>query len=166
MENLEVVRALHEYNGWVNRRLFDVAQQVPTERTRERFGGSFDTILGTAAHILSGEMVILARVSGSPRPELPEATSIADVRVRWEEHRAKVDAFIDAATPEQLARTRRFTTRSGETFELPVWQIFLQMVNHGTHHRAELADMLTRVGFPPPPTDLLVYFQERARSAQ
>ncbi len=166
MDNLEILRALHEYNGWVNRRLFDVAQQVPAERTREQFGGSFDTILGTAAHILSGETIVFSRVTGSQRPEIPEATSIADVRSRWDEHRAKIDAYVNAATPEQLAEVRRFTARTGDTYELPAWQIFLQMVNHGTHHRAELADMLTRVGFPPPPTDLLIFFQERARSAE
>ncbi len=166
MESLDVVRGLHEYNGWVNRRLFDVAAQVPAERIRERFGGSFDTILGTAAHILSGDTVIFARVTGGERPELPEATSIADVRARWEAHRAQIDAFIQAATPEQLGATKRFTTRTGDTFELPAWQIFLQMVNHGTHHRAELADMLTRVGFPPPPTDLIIFFQEQASQRQ
>jgi uncharacterized damage-inducible protein DinB len=39
----------------------------------------------------------------------------------------------------------------------------LQVVHHGTHHRAELSDMLTRVGMAPAPTDIIVFFQKQAR---
>lgn len=166
MDALDTMRSLIGYNHWVNDRLLDVVEQVPPERTREQFGGSFDTIQGTAAHILQGEMHYYTRWTGGswPREWRPAgAVSIAELRGHWTEERRKIDAYVNDLKPDRLADVIRYTTRSGEAYELPIWQLMLQMVNHGTHHRAELADMLTRVGSPPPPTDIIVYFQEQAK---
>jgi uncharacterized damage-inducible protein DinB len=46
----------------------------------------------------------------------------------------------------------------GERYAYPVWQMMVHLVNHGTHHRSELAEMLTQLGSPPPSLDLLVYY--------
>lgn len=35
----------------------------------------------------------------------------------------------------------------------------LHVVNHDTHHRSEVATMLTRVGHVPPGTDLIVHYR-------
>lgn len=64
-------------------------------------------------------------------------------------------------TTEKLAKTIRYTRGSGRINGLPLWQLMLHVVNHITHHRSELADMLTRLGYPPPPTDLVQYCLEQ-----
>lgn len=160
---LELVRSLFDYNRWVNRRLLEVAEELPVERQREHFGGSFDTIHGTAAHILSAEMHYRARWTDEPRTELglDQLPGVREMRPVWEEHQARLDRFAEALTAERLAGPLRWVGRDGSSYELPLWKFLLQMVNHGTHHRAELADMLTRVGSPPPPTDIIVYFREQ-----
>lgn len=164
MDGLEMIRSLYGYNRWVNQRLLDVVEQVPPERTREVFGGSFDTIHGTTAHILQGEMHYYSRATGLGQTQRPaELEKIEEIRALWEEHHAKMEQLLRQLTPERSAEIVRYSTRTGETYELPLWQVLLQMVNHGTHHRAELADMLTRVGCPPPPTDYIVYCQEQGQ---
>jgi uncharacterized damage-inducible protein DinB len=35
------------------------------------------------------------------------------------------------------------------------------LVNHGTHHRSEVATMLTKLGVAPPPIDYVVYLRAR-----
>jgi uncharacterized damage-inducible protein DinB len=37
------------------------------------------------------------------------------------------------------------------------------VVNHGTYHRGQVAAMLRQLGYSPPPTDYLVFFDELAR---
>lgn len=166
---LEMLRSLVGYNHWANDLLLDVAEQVPADRTRESLGGSsFDTIHGTTAHILQGEVHYYARWVGEDLPRggrSSEARSIAELRERWLAHRARIDQFAAELTPERLQEPIRYRRREGKAYELPLWQVMLQMLNHGTHHRAELADLLTRVAYPPPATDLIVYYEQLAGSA-
>jgi uncharacterized damage-inducible protein DinB len=69
-----------------------------------------------------------------------------------------MDGFLGALTSDQLAKTVAYTNTMGERYAYPVWQMMVHLVNHGTHHRSELAEMLTQLGSPPPSLDLLVYY--------
>ncbi|MBM2811869.1 MAG: DinB family protein [Chloroflexi bacterium] len=159
---LEVVRAQLDYNEWVNHRLLAVVEQVPAERTREQFGGSFDTIHGTVAHILGAEHHYFSRWTSTQAPPRRDDAPIEELRAQWEALLPKRAEYLRGLTEEQVVVPLHYATRSGASYDLPLWQLMLQMVNHGTHHRAELCDMLTRVGCPPPGTDIIVYFQDRA----
>jgi len=167
--DLEMLRSLFAYDHWVNDRLMGVVQLVSDERLHEPMGGSFDTIFGTTAHILQGEMFYYYRWTGQEQPGTSrpsEKRTIAELRDLSVQHRRLMDQFLRELAPDAAHAPIRYGRRGGEVFyELPLWQIMLQVVNHGTHHRAELADMLTRVGHPPPPTDLIVYYQEQAGPA-
>lgn len=163
--DITTIQALYGYNQWVNERLLAAAETLPTEQTRQRFGASYDSIHGTLAHILGAEIVWLSRWQGTSPSKLPNAAdfaSIADIRVRWQEQQAAMTEFLAGLTPERLAAPVHYVNTAGQAFALPLWQLMLHLVNHGTHHRSELADMLTRAGHPPAPTDLLVYFLERS----
>lgn len=158
--DLETIRLLYGYHNWVNDRLLTRAEDVPPERTKEHFGASFDTIHGTLAHILGSEITWLNRWRGnSPAKQIggEDFASLAEIRDRWVSQRQEMDAFIAQLTPEQLAAPLRYKNYAGMEYELPLWQLMLHLVNHGTHHRSELADMLTRTGYPPQPTDLTRY---------
>lgn len=160
---LEILRSLVSYNHWANDLLLDLAEQVPVEKAREPLGGSsFDSIHGTAAHILQGERFYYARWVGADiarggRPS--ETQDIAELRTHWLTHRQRIDAFVGELTSERLQQPLRYSRRDGNAYELPLWKVMLQMLNHGTHHRAELADLLTRSGLIPPATDLIVYYE-------
>ena len=93
-----ILRSLFDYNHWVNGLLLDVAEAVPAERTREAFGGSFDTIHGTFTHILQAELHYYSRWSGEAlategRPA--DLGSIQDLRAWRLAHRDRVDAFLE-----------------------------------------------------------------------
>jgi uncharacterized damage-inducible protein DinB len=163
--DVAAIRSLCAYNDWVNDRLFAIAEQLPADRARERFGASFDTIHGTLAHILGAEITWLSRWQGvSPTRVLggDDFPDLAAIWARWQEQRRDLAAFLAELTPAEVERPLRYTNTRGEAFAYPLWQMLVHVVNHGTHHRAELAEMLTRAGHPPPPTDLLVYYDELA----
>jgi uncharacterized damage-inducible protein DinB len=50
----------------------------------------------------------------------------------------------------------------GNAYTSPMWQLLQHVPNHATHHRSEIATMLTMVSGSPPPTDLILYYRSVA----
>jgi uncharacterized damage-inducible protein DinB len=161
----ETIHALYRYHDWVNHRLLDTAERLPVELTHERFGASFDSIHNTLAHILAAQIAWLSRWKGITPDRLLSGSdfpSIQTIRERWRSAEKEIWDFIEGLTSEKLAEPIRYANFSGQVFQLPLWQMMLHVVNHATHHRSELADMLTRAGHAPPATDLHVFFLEQS----
>ena len=161
--DLVTVRLLYGYDHWVNERLLATVDEVPANRLREKFGASFDSILGTLSHMLGSEINWLKRWKGESSFKFltpGDFTSLEEIKVRWAQHQQEMDAFLVALTPEQLSTPLSYKNAAGASYHLPLWQLMLHAVNHETHHRSELADMLTRAGHPPKPTDLVRYCLE------
>lgn len=161
--DLETVRLLYGYNNWVNQLLLSRADEVREERLREKFGASFDSILGTLAHMLTSETNWLRRWKSEPMIKpltADDFASLGDLRARWAHQQQDLEAFLAGLTPEKLAAPLSYKNNAGDSYRLPLWQLMLHAVNHGTHHRSELADMLTRTGNAPRPTDLVRYCLE------
>ena len=88
-----------------------------------------------------------------PSPEKEPLPSIAALRANWETEWAAVEAWLPAVTDEFV----------GYVFGgIPVWQMLVHVVNHGTQHRAEAALILTAEGRSPGGLDLIDYADERA----
>lgn len=160
---VEEVRQLLAYNRWANQRLYSLAALLPPERTRERLGTSFESIHGNLAHILGAEILWLSRFQGiSPSQILGgnDFSDLAAIGVRWAAQHRDMNAFVDTLTPAGLAESIGYTNTAGEYWIYARWQMLVHLVNHGTHHRSEVAELLTRLGSPPPGLDLLVYYDE------
>ncbi len=55
-----------------------------------------------------------------------------------------------------------WTNMRGQPFALARWQVMLHCANHSTHHRSEVAAMLSKLGHEPDSTDLLEFYLGRA----
>ena len=64
-----------------------------------------------------------------------------------------VDAWLRTLTDDSVASVKE---------GVPVWQLMVHVVNHGTQHRSEAAALLTAEGRSPGELDLLDYAEERA----
>lgn len=158
--DMDTIRFLYSYDSWVNQRLLADAERLPPERTRESFGASFDTIHGTLAHILGSQINWLSRWRGvSPTRQVTGAdfASLSAIQQRWAEHHQELEAHMSGLTNEELNAPLSYRNIEGKSYTLPMWEQMVHVVNHGTHHRGELADMLTRCGHAPEPTDLIRY---------
>lgn len=160
--NLVMVRALFDYTRWANRRLFDLVAALPAAEAEREIGTqfSFPTLKGMLAHILAAEVIWLARWNGdSPTALLSDKDfpDLASLRTRWDAEEEKMQGFLSSISEEDLSRETHYRTTEGKPFHLPLWVLMQHLANHGTHHRSEVATMLTMVEGSPPLTDLLVY---------
>jgi uncharacterized damage-inducible protein DinB len=87
------------------------------------------------------------------RAELEPLPTIDELRARWEAEWATVDAWLQTLTDGSIANVRE---------GVPVWQLLVHVVNHGTQHRAEAAALLTAEGRSPGELDLFDYAEEQA----
>jgi uncharacterized damage-inducible protein DinB len=88
-----------------------------------------------------------------PEPELEPLPTVDELRERWEAEWVAVDAWLPSLTDDFVAYVHD---------GVPVWQMLVHVVNHGTQHRAEAAALLTAEGRSPGELDLIDYAEERA----
>ena len=67
-------------------------------------------------------------------------------------------------TRAALAEDLTYVNLRGETKTYPLDDLMLQVVNHGTYHRGQIAQLLRDRGRTAPSTDFLLYMEaERSR---
>jgi uncharacterized damage-inducible protein DinB len=92
-----------------------------------------------------------------PEPELEPLPAIHELGERWEAEWAEVDSWLVALTDGFVAHVHE---------GVPVWQMLVHVVNHGTQHRSEAAALLTAEGRSPGELDLINYAEERAGASE
>jgi uncharacterized damage-inducible protein DinB len=155
------VRFLFAYDRWATRRVLDVLDGLDpaiwsrTHVVDERgLGGILVHHLGA-----SQRWRVAFQTEGTgegPRPEREPLPTVDQLRAAWEAEWAAVDAWLPTLTDSFVAYV----------FEgVPVWQMLVHVVNHGTQHRAEAAALLTAEGRSPGELDLIDYAEAQAAKA-
>jgi uncharacterized damage-inducible protein DinB len=152
------VRFLFAYDRWATRRVLAALDGLdPTvwERTHvvdERgLGGILVHHLGASQRWRIG--LASRGAEEGPEPENEPLPSSAELRARWDDEWVAVDAWLPTLTDDFVAYV----------FDgVPVWQMLVHVVNHGTQHRAEAAALLTAEGRSPGELDLINYAEEQA----
>ena len=149
---------LYAYHRWANHVLFDTAVARGEAVTERDLGPhwSFSTIRRMFAHIYGADSIWLTRWKGSSPTAMPggDMASMAELRKRWDALEAEQRAFVDALAPEDLTRVVDYKNTSGRAFHAPLALLLQHVPNHATHHRSEIAAMLTVAGGSPPDTGI------------
>lgn len=165
---LQQIASLYEYGEWVTDRLLAVAENLTAEQFTHQALPSFGSAHLTLAHMLGAEEVWFARLKGESPKSMVAPEAVADVkaiRERWAMLSAARHAYFAMLDDEQLDEPMHWTNMRGQPFSLPRWQVLLHCANHSTHHRSEVAAILTELGHEPDSTDLLEFYLERAGQA-
>lgn len=163
--NASTTRDLLLYMLWADRLVLAAVRGVRDEDLTRDAGVSFQSILGTLAHILGSQRMWLSRFLGTPLDRVPSVQDFPDLMawiLGWEETAAQIEAFLAGLTDEQLATPVTWTNTRGESHTHPLWHPLSHMVNHATYHRGQVISLLRQMGYEVPATDLIVYFYERA----
>ena len=161
----EQLSSLYEYGAWVNQRLLEAAAALTEEQFTRKVLPGFGSVHLTLAHILGAEVLWFARWQGlSPKTMLSpsDLPTVPAIRERWAELIDERRAYFAALDEAELAATMHWTNMRGQPYALPRWQVMLHCANHSTHHRSEVAAMLTELGHEPDSTDLLEFYLEHA----
>lgn len=114
-----------------------------------------DRALALQGHILNAHHIWLARIAGVPAAHEP-----------WELHLVDAYALLNNRNLEQTnavlasddpSRIVHYANTIGQAFSNAVGDILFHVVNHGTHHRAQIASLLRAAGLPPPVLDFIAY---------
>ncbi len=152
------IRTLYAYDRWATRRVLAVLDGLdeavwsrPNVVGERGLGGILVHHLGASQRWRIG-LASQGEEEG-PSPEDEPLPTVDELRERWEAEWAAADAWLPSVTDEFV----------GLVFEgVPVWQMLVHVVNHGTQHRAEAAGLLTAEGRSPGELDLINWAEEQA----
>ncbi len=161
---IDHIVSLYEYGEWATHRLLERVELLDPAQFKINLLPGFGSVHATLVHLLGAEVVWCARWQGeSPRQLLSaeDLPTLQVIRARWaqleQERRASLAALDEAALEEIIP----YTNTRGSSFTLARWQMLLHCANHSTHHRSELAAMLSEIGHEPDSLELLEFFLQR-----
>ncbi len=161
----ELIRSLYDYHRWANRTLFDVTARLGGEAAAREVGKqfSFPTLKGMFAHLYGADRIWLERWKGASPTRLygdGDFPTLADLRARWDELEAEQRQFVEPLKPADLGRPVAYKDTRGNPYSLPLGPLLQHVANHATHHRSEIATMLTMVSGSPPDTGINTYWTQ------
>jgi uncharacterized damage-inducible protein DinB len=163
-----LIRELYDYHRWANRRLFDVALGLGDAVTKDMGKHwSVPTVKGMFSHLYNADALWLARWKGtSPQRIAGDANfaTMGDLRAHWDLLEAEQRAFVESLVEADLARSVRYGGPGGEQFRAPLGPLLHHVANHATHHRSEVATMITLISGSPPDTGIATYRATLARA--
>lgn len=158
-----ILLALLEYDGWANQRIFDAAAPLSPEELRQPLASGHGTLVDTLWHIVGAAETwrVRAETGHDPVETIDQETPhLATLAAQARAEATAMRAFLEALPDALLAEPMRYTT-DGVVRERPRWLVIVHLVNHGTHHRGELAAALTALGHSPGEIDFGICFPSR-----
>lgn len=150
---------LIRYQQWANNKIAEVIKTIPATVTDHEFGGSFPTLRLTVLHLLQADYRWLNRLNGVLIVDIPpgwqdqDATSLIKTWLMVQEQLVnRVQQLVPQGNPDI-----KFTTAKGDTYELPLEEVIIHLVNHATYHRGQLVNMLRQAGAKPESTDYFLF---------
>ena len=163
MPNLDHIQSLYDYNAWANGHLLDAAASLSQADLAKELGASFGSVEGNLLHVLWAQGTWFQRFAGGEAAAVPEAAAGTDaIRDAYTTSNDALRGYVGSLSDTDLANTLSYTDTRGDAYEPPLWQPLVHLVNHGTHHRAECAMLLTSLGSPPRQLDYMFFELERA----
>lgn len=153
------VQELFDYNAWANARILAAAAGISAEAFAAPTRFPRGTLRDCLLHVLNAARFHLGQWEGGPpRPalraaDIPDVAALAAQVARDE---AEMRAFLATLTNADLDRPQ--TIKFGGDYAdvtAPLWKLMAHIVNHGTQHRSDAAQMLTELGHSPGDLDLL-----------
>ena len=135
-----------------------VLENLSPSELQKDVGVYYTSVLGTFCHILEGDIAILLGIINAYAPNPLDVKNLQDAlasglqdksfeslsALRKEADRAIIE-LVDAIADFSEVKTLSFP---GVSFEKPIAQYFLALLNHSIHHRGQIAAILDIMGVP------------------
>jgi uncharacterized damage-inducible protein DinB len=145
--NAAAFRHLYDYHFAENRRLWAQVDTLSEDQFTRPSPYSLGSLRDQLLHLVWADDVWFSQLRGDAPPAPPDHAALADrpaIRAHWDEVERQMRADL-AALHDQRLFERPFPNHP-EDRELFTWQVLLQVVNHGTDHRAQILRALSDLG--------------------
>jgi len=163
--SVAMVRDLYDYHRWANGKLYDFAAALGEATCAREVGTQFSypRVTRMFAHLYGADWVWLSRWKGTSPTAVPgdELTTMAVVRERWDALEAEQKAFVEGLRDADLAGVIEYKNTEGKAFRASLGQLLAHVANHATHHRSEIATMVTMLSGSPPDTGINTWILAR-----
>ena len=159
-----------------NRKLLDILAGGPSDLPDRPAGGYFKSIMGNLNHILVSELSWLGRLrsSGVATPALdsevldfehpgmgkPLTGDFTALRSRLQAVDAVFVRFVEELDDEALATEVERQDRQGNVRRHVLGFVLLHLLNHATHHRGQISQILDEKGIDNDYSGILQALQE------
>lgn len=140
-----------KYDYWANKLIFDtiIEHQVQDEK-----------IIFWMNHIVNAEHVWFERIrTGTSSVSPTRVQSMEACGNLMKNLNEEIIEMLDAATEESLYENISYSNTRSIAFQNIVKDILAHLINHSTHHRAQIAARLREKGIAPPATDYIFYMR-------
>ena len=137
------------HNRWANERLLEACRELTEEQRAATVDGTYGELGYTLVHIVRAESWYLKLLTGWEPPvrwEIPGPWPGIDTLL--ERSRFTGDRLL-----EVVDRLDPDAPLSIDDDQVPTSVVLVQVINHATEHRAQVATILTQLGIEPPPMD-------------
>jgi uncharacterized damage-inducible protein DinB len=157
--NADAIRYLYDYHFSENRRLWD---EYVTSLSFEQFtledGYSHGSVREQIIHLMGVEEAWFSELRGlQPAEPLPPA-GVDDretIRACWDNIEQGMRDYLAKIRDEMLFE--KPIAEPEEDKDLVTWQVLLQVINHGTDHRAQLLRQIHDLGIKTTAQDFIFY---------
>lgn len=124
--------------------------------------GVNDDVIKLFSHIIHAQMIWLARFKGENDKNIPlwENIPLADIDKLMTQNHSEWVNFVKGMQEEDFHKNISYTNTQGNHYTNKMEDILYHMINHATHHRAQISTLLRQNGITPPVTDYIAYARE------
>ncbi len=149
--NGEPLHILIEYDRWANQQVFDLCRSLTEADLDRKFDIGLGSLRRTLIHVVANMEYWFDRASSHDPPRfdspgtLPLGVMIERYNRVWEQIRSMITESDQAFLHGEVVSVFKEPT---ETFvvRFPRSAALLQLLDHGTHHRAQCLNMLRQLG--------------------
>ncbi len=163
--SIELILTLFDYSFWARDKLLGAIGGLEESHLKQsEVKGVYGSIHDTLAHLAASEWLWLQRCKGESPMETPKGADFTDLDALvnwWDGVHESAMSFVVQITEEDLKREITYSAADGKVRTRKVWHMLLQVTNHQTEHRSQIASMLGQLGVEVPQTDLVAYLSEK-----
>lgn len=150
-----------QYGDWAIDKLFPLMHLLEPPQLEHDFQMGMGSIRKTWFHLFDAEQWWWRNWSQGPSQyeKTVESTTLHELKTQWESLRRERNAWIQKCDGE-LAQRIVIGRMGNADLAFPMVETMLQLCVHGTHHRAQVVNMLRRSELKPPAIDYVVKLRE------
>jgi uncharacterized damage-inducible protein DinB len=156
--NADAFRHFYNYHFSENRSTWDkYITSLSDEQFTQNVGYSHGSVRNQVVHLMSVDDTWFSGLRGVEIPDSLDPATFVDrnrIRAHWDAVEQRMRDYL-ADLRDDMLFDKPFA--EGEDKDLILWQVLLQVANHGTDHRAQLLRLLNDLGVKTVSQDYIFY---------